>query len=981
MITKRISQLLIPSLILVLTGMVLLTSHVYAAPQTFIVLNTNDSGAGSLRQAILSANSNGNPSDQDSIIFDIDADATGDKIIEPQSPITITQSVLIDGFTQGDAIANTNQAPQPFNGTLRVAIYNTDAGGGFTITAPNVTLKGLNIADSENGNIVLEHADNFKLLGSYLDTLPMGQGKQKTDGYENSVVINSSDDVTIGGTAAADRNILGFCTASCIDASGTSGDPSNNLRILGNYIGVGADGVSNLYTDAKSTGIVLSEGATNATIGGTTVGAGNTIKSNTFGAVRAEDVTGLTVQANRIMFNAAAPNTCGGCNAGAAGIFLGGVTNSTIGSSNPAGKNILTGDYAKELTIDNSTITNNPSSNVLVIGNNFGVMDDNITAYPTPDYLITVMGDSDFVRIQQNNIKNAHNDIQADYLDGVSILENAQHVSVSQNSIYNNDNRGISIGGGAPTANDSSDGDTGPNGKLNYPTYFKVTESAGNTTVGYTYRGAAGNYRIEFFSNTLADSDGPGEGEEYLGSTNISYNGFGPQSFNYTLNGVDHDNITMTATEINQDSPNGYGATSEFGAEGPTPNDLAVSKRLLNPEDMTTGQVIQYEVTLTNKGPEPIDISYWDGSSHGSNDLLTDLMPPGVNFLSASTNTGVECITGGPGSVGAYFGSYFPNHTSYEIVLCGYVDGTRILSANDSVSVIISGTVIDDVPSTEANYVIGPLTEGDPDYPSVVSAFSSGNDVVDTLLANSSNNIAYATSFTSDMTLTKILDNPQDVANQATLNYTITLTNNGPFSADLSGADGSIPIQKDLLIDVLPNNLDFVSAEGDNVTCSMLAPANALPFFSSHPDYNVIHCFYSGAGELASGDSLVIRVVATVNGAVDNGFTNFAMLLPTVYGDPESYMTRHSLANAYLFGIDVVDDLVSSSLGQSITRAAYTVPSPETPGGSGSNGGNNGGLINALGKTGQQALPALLLVLLIGCSLWMMRRYLKRRIK
>ncbi len=976
MIIKRSrSSWFLPALaVLAFLGVGTFTNHVYAAPQTFTVTNINDSGAGSLRQAIVDANGNGNPSDQDSIVFSIDSDAVGDKFIEPLSPMTITQSVFIDGYTQGDSVKNTNQAPQPFNGTVRVAVYNTNAGGGFTVTAPNVTLQGLNIADSEDGNIVLDHADGFKLLGSYLDTQTAGYGKQKTDGFVNSVVINNSDNVTIGGTAAADRNILGYCTESCIVASGSTGDPSNNLRILGNFIGVGADAVANLFTAAKGTGIVLSEGATNAFIGGTATGAGNTIKSNTFGAVRAEDVSGLTIQANRIMFNASAPQTCSGCTARASGIFLGGVTDSVVGSTNAAGKNVMAGEYSKELTIGNSTITDDPSTNIQVVGNNLGVMDDNTTAYPTPENQITVTDDSDYIRIEKNIIANAHSNTNPTYLDGIGILGNAQHVSISQNSIHDNDHRGISIGGGGPVVNDSTDNDTGPNGKLNYPTYFRVTESGGNTKVDYSYQGAAGNYRIEFFSNTVADTDGPGEGEHYLGSVDIVYAGNGQSILNHTLTGINHDNITMTATEIDEDSPNGFGATSEFGAAGTPPSDLAVSKRLLNPEAMVTGQVVQYEISLTNKGPEPLDISYWDGSSHGSNDLLADLMPPGVAFLSSTTDTGVECIGGGPGSAGAYFGSYFPNHTAYEIVLCGYVDGTKILSEGESVSVVVSGTVVNDTPSTQANFVIGPLTQGDPDYGTVLAAFASGSDVVDYLLARPNNNIAYATSFTSDMSITKTLDNPQDVADQATLNYTITATNNGPFPADLSPADGSVPVQKDLILDVLPDNLDFVSAEGDDVTCSMLAPANALPFFSGHPNYNVIHCFYTGAGELASGESITVHVVATVNGTVEDGFTNFAMLVPIVYGDPESYMGQQVFANAYVLGTDAIDDFTANSLGQGIALAAYTIPSPETPGGSG-NSGNGGGLINALGETGQRIVSVLLPILLLGGSLWLLRRH------
>ena len=83
------------------------TAH--AAP--FNVVNTNDSGPGSLRTAILRANANANPSDQDNINFDIPAAPTrgatrrsGVCTISPASALPeITEPVIIDGYTQSGA--------------------------------------------------------------------------------------------------------------------------------------------------------------------------------------------------------------------------------------------------------------------------------------------------------------------------------------------------------------------------------------------------------------------------------------------------------------------------------------------------------------------------------------------------------------------------------------------------------------------------------------------------------------------------------------------------------------------------------------------------------------------------------------------------------------------------------------------------------------------------------------------------------------
>ena len=71
----------------------------------FVVTNTADSGAGSLRQAILNANANGSGV-VDTITFNIAA--SGLQVIKPLTTLpTITTPTTIDGYSQSDASANT----------------------------------------------------------------------------------------------------------------------------------------------------------------------------------------------------------------------------------------------------------------------------------------------------------------------------------------------------------------------------------------------------------------------------------------------------------------------------------------------------------------------------------------------------------------------------------------------------------------------------------------------------------------------------------------------------------------------------------------------------------------------------------------------------------------------------------------------------------------------------------------------------------
>src|SRR6185369_5159213 len=79
-----------------------------AAAATFTVTNTNDSGAGSLRQAILDANATAG---FDTVAFNIAG--TGPHTIAPSSALPdITETATIDGYTQSGSSANTQPVGQ-----------------------------------------------------------------------------------------------------------------------------------------------------------------------------------------------------------------------------------------------------------------------------------------------------------------------------------------------------------------------------------------------------------------------------------------------------------------------------------------------------------------------------------------------------------------------------------------------------------------------------------------------------------------------------------------------------------------------------------------------------------------------------------------------------------------------------------------------------------------------------------------------------
>src|SRR6266404_3525254 len=110
-------------------------------PLVFTVMNTNDMGGGSLRQAITDANGMGGGT----INFNIPGG--GVRTISPLTVLpTITQTVTIDGYTQPGSSPNTNPPTMGINAILQIELSGVNSGsnfGGLTINALNCTVSGL----------------------------------------------------------------------------------------------------------------------------------------------------------------------------------------------------------------------------------------------------------------------------------------------------------------------------------------------------------------------------------------------------------------------------------------------------------------------------------------------------------------------------------------------------------------------------------------------------------------------------------------------------------------------------------------------------------------------------------------------------------------------------------------------------------------------------------------------------------------------
>ncbi|GBE27786.1 hypothetical protein BMS3Bbin03_01715 [bacterium BMS3Bbin03] len=557
-------------------------------PQGLVVTNTNDSGAGSLRQAIADANSNAGP---DTILFAIPGtdsgfDATaGTWTIHPLSalPAISDSELVIDGASQSEFTGADNNPDGPeivINGSLA----GSSADGLQILSSQNVIQHLVINGFSSLGILVSgENAYDNEIVGNYIGTNAAGND---TIPNLHGIYISNASGTIIGGSEPGSGNLLSGNHQSglCI-----IGDETYDTQIIGNYIGTNASGDAAL----GNFGIGLSLFASDNIVGGSSEGERNLISGNK------EDGIRIDGEENIVMGNYIGTDISGSAAIGNRwdGIALYGPHN-VIGGTQPGEGNIISGNQSIGISLSFADSND-------VIGNMLGTGKTGSEQLGNVFSGISLSSGSSNNTIGPSNIIN-HNGT------GVFInLDSTIQNTITQNSISNNSGLGIhSINGG--------------NTELSPPSNIQVNSST-----------VSGNAPPDAIVEIFSDDDD--EGKIYEGTTTADASG------NFQWTGTPTGPfVTATATDADGNTsqfsqPEDVTAVAET-AESLIPQEFSLSQNYPNPFNPVTK--IQFALPLRSK----VTLKVYNLLGEAVLTLIDGDMPAGMHnliFNSAQLSSGI----------------------------------------------------------------------------------------------------------------------------------------------------------------------------------------------------------------------------------------------------------------------------------------------------------------------------------------------------
>jgi Lectin C-type domain/Beta-propeller repeat len=458
----------------------------------------------------------------------------------------------VTGFTHGSLLGNTHQG----NFDAFIAVFDTNSN---LITNPLVVT---NTHDSGTGTLraAIDYANTNAVVDKISFNIPTTDlGYNPTTGAFTIKPLSSLPDITdavvIDGTTQPR-----FSNNPIIELDGSSAGNSNGLIISagdstvrglvvnrfagngivlnikgnniieGNYIGMDVTGT----VDYGNNGSGIRIQTSNNRIGGTQTGSRNIISGSNIG----DGILIVGGAGNQILGNYIGTDITGAIAIGNTnGVVIDNAPNTIIGGTDPGSRNVISGNNSNGIAIifEGSTGTS-------ILGNYIGTNASGTASLANQANGISVGSNANNIIIGGTET-GAGNLISGNNLSGVLITGltsqgNSQGNSILGNSIFGNGGLGIDLANGVfqgdgVTPNDLGDGDTGANNLQNHPVLTYATSNASNTNILGTFNSKPNNtLRLEFFANSTLDTSGYGEGQTFLGTSDVTTDASGNAAIN-----------------------------------------------------------------------------------------------------------------------------------------------------------------------------------------------------------------------------------------------------------------------------------------------------------------------------------------------------------------------------------------------------------------------------------------------------------------
>jgi parallel beta-helix repeat protein len=359
-----------------------------------------------------------------------------------------------------------------------------------------------------------------------------------TNAAGDAAIPNAFSGVSIWGPAGGTLvGTNGDGVADDLEGNVISGNGNNGILIesgtennviAGNCIGTNAAGdaaIPNRY------GILARDGSTNNTIGTNGDGQGDTaegniISGNSFFGVYLEGAEGNVIAGNYIGTNA---DGMGKIANGTVGVYVEASSNTRIGGTQSAERNVISGNGDHGIHIHDST-------GAMVQGNIIGLDVNGVQDLGNDGDGVDLSNAAD--NLIGGVSGNAANHIAYNGGDGVYVLgDTSTGNKVVGNNLWANDGLGIDLHPDGVTPNDPGDADSGANGLQNYPLLSGASSGIQTTITGTLNSQGDTPYVVNFYANSSCDPSGYGEGERFLGNVIVTTDAVGDASFVVTLPG------------------------------------------------------------------------------------------------------------------------------------------------------------------------------------------------------------------------------------------------------------------------------------------------------------------------------------------------------------------------------------------------------------------------------------------------------------